>query len=237
MFSFSKVISLCKKYELSSAGNKFSSFLILLFVNAKTGFIGVNHPLLFVVPLFHSSPQVRVSLHIHSARSRLNLHLCHLGQRIPQRPFTSHLTNTAVSPVALFSSITQPNVAWAENNSLFFSLKTTCFCGTSRDRIPQAYCGWGCWAWGSKIWIDFYFLWDLFKAGHFQSGLGDAMEIVHLFELASGRYETDLLFLFESFHKLCSLATTLTVTVLKVDFLNFILILWTEGQLRGAWTC
>lgn len=63
------------------------------------------------------------------------------------------------------------------------------------------------------------------------------MEIVHLFELASGRYETDLLFLFESFHKLCSLATTLTVTVLKVDFLNFILILWTEGQLRGAWTC
>lgn len=35
-----------------------------------------------------------------------------------------------------------------------------------------------------------FILWDLFKAGHFQSGLGDAMEMFHLFELASGRYES-----------------------------------------------
>lgn len=58
VFSFSKLIYLRKRYKLSSAGNKFPSFLILLFVNAKNSLDNVNHPLSFVVVPFHSSPQV-----------------------------------------------------------------------------------------------------------------------------------------------------------------------------------
>lgn len=58
VFSFSKLIYLRKRYKLSSAGNKFPSFLILLFVSAKNNLVNVNHPLFFVVILFHSFSQV-----------------------------------------------------------------------------------------------------------------------------------------------------------------------------------
>lgn len=45
VFSFSKLIYLRKRYKLSSAGSKFLSCLILLFVSAENSLVNVNHPL------------------------------------------------------------------------------------------------------------------------------------------------------------------------------------------------
>lgn len=86
MFSFSKLICLRKRYKLSSAGNKFPSFLILLFVNANNSLFNVNRPLFFVVMLFHSFLQVFDWLHIH-----FNL-------KYPYYSFTSISFRTAVRP-------------------------------------------------------------------------------------------------------------------------------------------
>lgn len=54
VFSFSKLIYLCKRYKLSSAGNKFPSCLILLFVNAENSLVNVNHPLFCFAHLLRS---------------------------------------------------------------------------------------------------------------------------------------------------------------------------------------
>ena len=76
MFSFSKWIYLHKRYKLFSAGNKFPSFLILLFVNAKDSLVDVNHPLC-------SYPQVWL--------------LIHFSLKYPSS-FTSALFRTAARP-------------------------------------------------------------------------------------------------------------------------------------------
>lgn len=54
VFSFSKLIYLCKRYKLSSAGNKFPSCLILLFVSAENSLVNVNHPLFCFAHLLRS---------------------------------------------------------------------------------------------------------------------------------------------------------------------------------------
>lgn len=258
MFSFSKLIYLRKRYKLSSAGNKFPSFLILLFVNAKNSLDNVNHPLSFVVVPFHSSPQVFDWVHIHfSLKCPYSFTSTLLRTAVrPWRPFTCSPKQMYMqfSPMTLLSSSTQPNLVleaihshsvWKPPSAglsaltclLLQELWQIVFTSTCqlwlRDTslIPRVN---GVAGLGTPKSEWFLFLQDLFKASHLWSGLGDTMKMFLFdFELSSARYKSWPALSLWIFSQ-CSLTTTLTVaqSSWKLDFLNFMLILWTEGLLR-----
>lgn len=110
VFSFSKLIYLRKRYKLSSVGNKFLSCLILLFVNAESSLVNVNHPRF----CFTRLPRSLTNFLLTSAWTLLMASLLHcLGEQLGRAdPLPAHWNKCIYSSLPWPFPLLQVSLIW-----------------------------------------------------------------------------------------------------------------------------